>query len=159
MRVGLDEYEAMDSWLAGCWFKCLLAEAYAKAGLREAALRALDGALAIARRTGDHSYLAEVYRLQGEIILSDGGIAAMQEAEDLFAQSLDTARKQGALSWELRTAVSLARLWRETGNHAQAADLLVPIVSNFSEGFLTLDLKQAVQLVQELGEAQADAVR
>jgi class 3 adenylate cyclase/predicted ATPase len=163
MRVGLDEYEAMDSWLAGCWFRCLLAEAYAKAGLREAALRALDGALATARRTGDHSYLAEVYRLQGEITLAESSAASVHDAEDLFALSLDTARKQGALSWELRTAVSLARLWQSAGRSEQAAELLMPIVGKFSEGFLTPDLKQAIQLVKELGadidRQHADPVR
>ncbi|MBR0831010.1 AAA family ATPase [Bradyrhizobium manausense] len=152
MRVGLDEYEAMDSWLAGCWFKCLLAEAYAKAGLRDAALRALDGALAVARRTGDHSYLAEVYRLQGEITLAAGGADSLRDAEDLFELSLDTARKQSALSWELRTAISRARLWRDAGKGEQAAGLLVPIVARFSEGFLTPDLKQAAQL---LGDVEA----
>ena len=151
MRFGLDEYEAMDSWLAGCWFRCLLAEAYAKVGMRDAALRALDGALATARRTGDHSYLAEVYRLQGEITLSDGEPASVQEAEDLFGLSLETARKQGALSWELRTAVSLARLSHEAGKREHASLLLVPIVDKFSEGFYTPDLKQAMQLVNEIG--------
>jgi predicted ATPase len=151
MRFGLDEYEAMDSWLAGCWFRCLLAEAYAKVGMRDAALRALDGALATARRTGDHSYLAEVYRLQGEITLSDGDPASVQEAEDLFGLSLEIARKQGALSWELRTAVSLARLSLEAGKREHARLLLVPIVGKFSEGFYTPDLKQAMQLVNELG--------
>lgn len=151
MRFGLDEYEAMDSWLAGCWFRCLLAEAYAKVGMRDAALRALDGALATARRTGDHSYLAEVYRLQGEITLSDGDPASVREAEDLFAQSLATARKQGALSWELRTAVSLARLSLEAGRREDASLLLAPVVGKFGEGFNTPDLKQAMQLVTELG--------
>ncbi|MBR0716864.1 AAA family ATPase [Bradyrhizobium liaoningense] len=154
MRLGLDEYEAMDSWLAGCWFKCLLAEAYAKAGLRDAALRALDGALAVARRTGDHSYLAEVYRLQGEITLAEGGTASLRDAEDLFELSLDIARKQSALSWELRTAISLARLWRDGGKREQAAGLLVPVVAQFSEGFLTPDLKQAAQLLRDVEAGQ-----
>ena len=119
--------------------------------MRDAALRALDGALATARRTGDHSYLAEVYRLQGEITLSDGDAASVPEAEDLFSLSLEIARKQGALSWELRTAVSLARLWYETGRREHASLLLVPVVGKFSEGFYTPDLKQAMQLVNELG--------
>jgi predicted ATPase len=154
MRVGLDEYEAMDSWLAGCWFKCLLAEAYAKAGLRDAALRALDGAHAIARRTGDHSYLAEVYRLQGEITLAEGGTSSYRDAEDLFELSLDIARKQNALSWELRTAISLARLWRDGGKREQAAGLLAPVVARFSEGFLTTDLKQAAQLLDDVEAGQ-----
>jgi predicted ATPase len=119
--------------------------------MRDAALRSLDGALATARRTGDHSYLAEVYRLQGEITLSDGNPASVQEAEDLFELSLETARKQGALSWELRTAISLARLSYDAGKREHASLLLLPIVGKFNEGFLTPDLKQAMQLVRELG--------
>ena len=70
MRSALDEYEAMDSWLASCWFRSLLANAYMRAGRPDAALRALDDALAVARRTGDHFFLAEIYRLQGEITLA-----------------------------------------------------------------------------------------
>jgi len=132
--------------------------------MRDAALRALDGALATARRTGDHSYLAEVYRLQGEITMSDGDPASVQEAEDLFALSLETARKQGALSWELRTAVSLARLSHQAGKREHASLLLLPIVGKFSEGFYTPDLKQAMQLLSELGGdvpvlEQADAMK
>jgi predicted ATPase len=69
----------------------------------------------------------------------------------LFELSLETARKQGALSWELRTAVSLARLSHETGKREHATLLLLPIVGKFNEGFLTPDLKQAMQLVHELG--------
>jgi len=88
----------------------------------------------------------------------------VQEAEDLFSLSLETARKQGALSWELRTAVSLARLSHSAGKREHASLLLVPIVGKFSEGFLTPDLKQAMQLVHELaGDApvcqQADPVK
>jgi predicted ATPase len=158
MRLGLDQYEAMDSWLAGCWFRCLLAEAYARAGLRDAALRALDGALAVARRTGDHSYLAEVYRLQGEITLAEGGAASAGDGEDLFRLSLEIARKQGALSWELRTAVSMARLWQASGRREQATQLLRPVVAKFSEGLLTPDLKQAVELMRELGMEETAAV-
>ena len=88
----------------------------------------------------------------------------MQEAEELFGLSLETARKQGALSWELRTAVSLARLSHDAGKREHAMLLLVPIVDKFSEGFYTPDLKQAMQLVNELGgdapvREPVDAVR
>jgi predicted ATPase len=73
----------------------------------------------------------------------------------MFGLSLEIARKQGALSWELRTAVSLARLWHEADRREPASLLLVPIVGRFSEGFYTPDLKQAMLLVNELG---ADAL-
>jgi predicted ATPase len=151
MRAGLDGYEAMDSWLASCWFRSLLANGFSKAGRPDAALRALDDALAISERTGDRFFLAEIYRLQGEITFNRGGPAAVSDAEDCYNRSLKVAREQNALSWELRTAVSLARLWRDVGKHQQAADLLLPIVRRFKEGFLTADVKEAVQLMNELG--------
>jgi class 3 adenylate cyclase/predicted ATPase len=150
MRAGLDGYEAMDSWLACCWFRSLLASAYAKAGLPDAALRALDGAAAIARRTGDHFFLAELTRMQGEIIFHEGGRTAATEAENLFLKSLDIAQEQNALSWELRTATSLARLWQSVGRRAQAADLLLPTLNQFSEGLSTPDMREAIELAHQL---------
>jgi class 3 adenylate cyclase/predicted ATPase len=158
MRSALNEYEAMGSWLASCWFRSLLANAYTRAGRPDAALRALDDALAIAKRTGDHFFLAEIYRLQGEITLAHNESGSTGEAEELFHRSLEVARKQKALSWELRTAVSLARLWRGAGKRQQAADLLSPIGGKFKEGFLTSDLREAVQLMNELGVSSPDSV-
>jgi class 3 adenylate cyclase/predicted ATPase len=150
MRTGLEGYEAMDSWLASCWFRSLLAIGYTRAGQPDAALRALDDALAIAKRTGDHFFLAEIYRLQGEITFTQGGPTAVTDAEDYYNRSLEVARRQKSLSWELRTSVSLARLWRDVGKRQQAADLLLPIGSKFTEGFLTTDVKEAVELMDEL---------
>ena len=150
MRAGLDGYEAQDSWLACCWFRSLLAQGYARASLPDAALRALDEALAIARRTGDHFYLAELYRLQGEINLAHAGPAAASDAEALFARSLEVAHAQSARSWELRATTSLARLWRYAGKHEEAANLLLPILRSFKEGVLTQDVTEAVALVNEL---------
>jgi class 3 adenylate cyclase/predicted ATPase len=150
MRAGLEGYAAMDSWLACCWFTSLLAGAYAKAGLPDAARRALDSAAAIARRTGDHFFLAELYRMQGELIFSEGGRTAATEAENLLLKSLDIAQEQNALSWELRTATSLARLWQTVGRRAQAADLLLPTLRQFSEGLSTPDMRDAIQLAHQL---------
>ena len=150
MRTGLEGYEAMDSWLASCWFRSLLASAYARAGLPDAALRALDSAAAIARRTGDHFFLAELTRMQGEIVFHERGRSAASEAENLFLKSLDIAQEQNALSWELRTATSLARLWQSVGRRAQAADILLPTLSQFSEGLSTPDMREAMQLAHQL---------
>ena len=150
MRTGLEGYEAMDSWLASCWFRSLIAGAYVKAGLPDAALRGLDGAAAIARRTGDHFFLAELYRMQGEIIFNEGGRKSATDAENLFLKSLDIAQEQNALSWELRTATSLARLWQAVGRRAQAADLLLPTLRQFNEGPSTPDMREAVQLAHQL---------
>jgi predicted ATPase len=129
----------------------MLASAYVRAGLPEAALRALDGALAVARRTGDHFYLAEIYRLQGEITLAQGGLTAAPDGEQLLQQALDVAREQNALSWELRSAISLARLQRDTGRHDQAAQLILPVCRKFGEGYQTDDMSEAARLMDELG--------
>jgi two-component SAPR family response regulator len=109
--------------------------------------------LAVAKRTGDHFYLAEIYRLQGESIRAHAGPAA--DSEELFLQSLEVAREQNARSWELRTAISLARLWRDTDKHEQAADLLVPVVGRLREGLSTLDVKEAIALANELDMASS----
>ena len=153
MRSGLDGYEAQDSWLASCWFRSLLAQGHARAGRPEAALRALDEALAIAGRTGDHFFLAENFRLQGEITLAQVGRAAASDVEAMFKRSLRTARAQNASSWELRTATSLARLWRDGGRHDEAADLLFPVLQAFEQGLLTPDVTEAVKLANELKPA------
>jgi class 3 adenylate cyclase/predicted ATPase len=150
MRSGLDGYEAQDSWLASCWFRSLLAQGHARAGRGDAALRALDEALAIARRTGDHFYLAENYRLQGDVTLAQMGLGAAADVEALFKRSLQVARAQDARSWELRTATSLARLRRDVGRHGEAADVLLPILRSVKEGLLTLDVTEAVALANEL---------
>jgi predicted ATPase len=150
MRAGLDGYEAQDSWLASPWFRSLLAQGHVRCGRSDAALRALDEALAIARRTGDHFFLAENYRLQGRITLAQIGLAAAADVEALFKRSLQVARGQEARSWELRTATSLARLWRDLGRHEEAADLLLPIVRSLREGLLTPDATEAIALANEL---------
>jgi class 3 adenylate cyclase/predicted ATPase len=150
IRAGLDAYEAMESGLACPWFRSLLANAYVRAGRADAALRALDDAVAIAERTGERSHLAEIYRLQGEITYTHRGPEAAGETEACYKRSLEVCRKQEAVSWELRTAVSLARLWRDAGKRQDAADLLAPICGRFKQGFDTLDLKEAVQMMSEL---------
>jgi class 3 adenylate cyclase/predicted ATPase len=150
MRAGLDGYAAMDSWLASSWFTSLPANAYSRAGQPDAAFRALDDALAISKRTGEDFYLAEIYRLQGEITLTHGGPTALSDAEACFNHALSVARQQKALSLELRTGVSLARLWRDAGKREEAADLLRPIAGKFKEGFLTPNVREAVQLMNEL---------
>jgi predicted ATPase len=74
----------------------------------------------------------------------------MMVIEACFDQSLDIARDQGAKFWELRTAVSRSRYWRDQGKRQQARDLLAPIYGWFTEGFDTLDLKEAKALLNEL---------
>jgi predicted ATPase len=92
---------------------------------------------------------AEVHRIAGEVALRlpDGNAA---RAEDYFERGLAVARQQQAKSWELRAAMSLARLWRSQGKVQQARELLAPVYGGFTEGFDTRDLKEAKALLEEL---------
>jgi predicted ATPase/DNA-binding winged helix-turn-helix (wHTH) protein len=112
----------------------------------------LVGAEAIARaETGRAGWCAaEILRAKGEIILKDGASDAAFAAETLFRRSLETARQQEALSWELRAATSLARLWRDQERVREAHDLLMPIYARFTEGFGTADLIMARTLLEQL---------
>jgi predicted ATPase len=76
--------------------------------------------------------------------------SATANGEDSFREALDWARRQGALSWELRAATSLARLRRDQGKVQQARELLAPVYGWFTEGFDTRDLKEAKALLAEL---------
>ena len=77
-------------------------------------------------------------------------------AEDLFGQALDRARRQGALSWELRAATSLARLLRDQGRSDDATTVLQPVYDRFTEGFGTADLTSARTLLLELSDVRRD---
>jgi len=74
------------------------------------------------------------------------------EAEAHFGRALANAREQKAQSWELRAAMSMERLWRDQGKRQQAQDLLAPVYGWFTEGFDTLDLKEAKTLLDELAQ-------
>ena len=76
--------------------------------------------------------------------------SAPDRAETSYRRAIERARSQEAKSWELRAATSLARLWRDQGKPAAAHDLLAPVCGWFTEGFDTLDLKEAKALLEEL---------
>ena len=96
---------------------------------------------------------SELLRIEAESILKDAGSYSTGTIEALFRRSLDSAREQGALSWELRTATSLARFWRRQDRGREAHALLVPIYGRFTEGFETADLAKARSLLGELTES------
>jgi predicted ATPase len=100
--------------------------------------------------TKERLWEAEVHRIAGEVsLLSPEPDAA--KAETYIASALAVAREQRAKSWELRTAMSMARLWRDQGKQQQARDLLAPVYGWFTEGFDTLDLKLAEKLLDAPG--------
>jgi predicted ATPase len=107
----------------------------------------LDDALQIAERTGERWFAAELNRHKGHLLLRQGHSDA---AEQLYRKALRIAQEQAAKLWELRAAVSLARLWKEQSRRAEARDLLAPVYSWFTEGFDTADLKEAKGLLYEL---------
>ena len=101
--------------------------------------------------TKETTFEAEIRRLAGEIaLLSPERDAA--KAEAYFERAITIAREQQARSWELRAAMSMARLWRDQGKRQQAHDLLAPVYGWFTEGFDTLDLKEAKALLEQLTE-------
>jgi predicted ATPase len=98
----------------------------------------------------------ELLRLKGELLLLQSAPAAVETAEGLFRQALDEARRQDALSWQLRAATSLARVLRSQGRADDATACLRPIYDRFTEGFGTADLIAAKLLLDELGDARRD---
>ena len=92
---------------------------------------------------------AEVNRVAGEIALKSPQ-PDTAKAETYFERALAVARQQQARSWELRAAMSMARLWRDQGKRDEARDLLAPVYGWFTEGFDTFDLKEAKALLDEL---------
>jgi predicted ATPase len=126
-----------------------LARAYSELGQFDEAWRCIGEAMTAAETTKEKWYEAEVHRMAGEIVLmSPEADAARAEAH--FERALAIAREQQAKSWELRAAMSMARLWRDQGKRQQAHDLLAPVYGWFTEGFDTLDLKEAKAVLDEL---------
>jgi len=125
----------------------MLAYTYGKAGQPEEGLRRLAEAAEIAETTQDRWAEAELCRLRGDLLLATGRAL---EAENSFRQALSVARRQNGRLWELRVAVSLARLLHSEGRNEEARTLLEPIYGWFTEGFDTRDLTEAKALLQEL---------
>jgi predicted ATPase len=151
MRQGMTAWQATGTEVDRTYYLALLAEGYGKTGQAEAGLHVLAEALAVIEAIEERYYEAELYRLQGELLLE---CAAEQytEAETCFRHALAVARRQQAKSWELRAAMSLSRLWQQQGKQAAAHKLLAPIYSWFTEGFETADLQEAKALLQGLKE-------
>jgi predicted ATPase len=127
----------------------LLAEAYGRAGHPEAGLSCLVEAVTRVAATEERWWEAEVYRLQGELLLRLPR-PDIPQATACLHQALDVARRQQARSLELRAAMSLSRLWQQQGKRAEAHALLAPIYSWFTEGFDTADLQEAKALLEAL---------
>jgi predicted ATPase len=147
MQQGLATWHAMGSEVFQPYGLALLAKASAKVGQPEAGLKLLAEALAVTNDRGERRWEAELYRLQGELLLALS-VEKHSEAETCLHQALDIARRQQAKSLELRAAMSLTRLWQQQSKRVEAYDLLAPIYGWFTEGFDTADLQEAKALLE-----------
>jgi tetratricopeptide (TPR) repeat protein len=126
----------------------LLARACRRAGQFDEGLAALEQAFAESRKNKERWWDAELHRLRGELLWSQGADA--DEVEAAFYRSIEIAQSQQAKSLELRAATSLARLWQAAGRSDAARQLLVPLYGWFTEGFDTPDLQTAQSLIAQL---------
>jgi predicted ATPase len=150
LRAGLGEPGAAGS--APRLFTFLIAEALGRAGQIAEGLAAIEEAIVRSERAEERWVIAELLRIKGELVLLQGAPGAATAAEVHFRQALEWARRQGALSWELRAATSLAGMWRSQGRRKAARELLTPVFDRFTEGFDTADLKATKALLDELAK-------
>jgi predicted ATPase len=130
-------------------FLTYLASVYAELGQFDDARRSIDEAITAIETTKETWRAVETHCAAGQIEL-ESPEHDLAKAETYFESALSVARQQQAKSWELRAAMSMARLWRDQGKRKQARELLAPVYGWFTEGFDTLDLKDAKALLDEL---------
>ena len=165
MRQGLATWQHTGAELEKSYWLALLAEGYGRGGQVEAGLRTLEECFASVAKTGECWWEAELHRLKGELLLLQSRGSALQsamssqtagsrtldaKAETSFHQALTLAHRREAKALELRAASSLSRLWQRQGKRREARALLAPIYGWFTEGFDTVDLREAKTLLDEL---------
>jgi ATP/maltotriose-dependent transcriptional regulator MalT len=128
-----------------------LAACLGEAGAITAGLATADAALARCRSRDEGWYLAELLRIRGDLLVRPGSDQSVAAAEDSFREALEVARAQGALVWELRAALSLARFRMTQGRRDEAIGVLRPVYDRFTEGFGTVDLRAARTLLEATG--------
>jgi predicted ATPase len=149
MTSGITAFRSTGSTLWMPWYLAELARAYAQLDRFDDAWRCIGEAMAAMDTTKERWREADIHRIAGEIALTSPE-RNVAKAEACFERALAIACEQKAKSWELRAAMSMARLWREQGKRDEAREILAPVYGWFTEGFDTLDLKQAKALLDEL---------
>ena len=145
---GLDNYKSIGAETSKGHHLSSLAEAQGAVGQLEQGLDTLEQTLGHVERSGERFGETDIYRVKGDLLLLSGDSDGRAEA--CYHQSLEIARQQSAKSWELRSAMSLARLWQKQGKVAEDRELLAGIYGWFTEGFDTPDLIDAKALLEEL---------
>ena len=151
LTSGITAYRSTGSTLFLPFYLSNLAHAYAELGQFDNAWRCVGEAMTAVEATNERWVEAEINRVAGEIALKSPEPNRVK-AEAYFERALAVARAQQARSWELRAAMSVARLWRDQGKRDAARDLLAPVYGWFTEGFDTLDLKEAKALLEGLAQ-------
>jgi predicted ATPase/DNA-binding winged helix-turn-helix (wHTH) protein len=159
LRGALDTCERTGWTICYPEFLGALAEALAGLGQFTEALATIDRALAMADRGGERWFVAELQRIKGELLLHEPGDESNSAAEYCFSAALEVAREQGALSWELRGALSFARLRVRQDRQDDARQILVPVYNRFTEGFETPDLRSASAMLQSLPSRPVNIAR
>ena len=149
LNSGFAAFRSTATTLYVPFFSMYLAVAYAELNELDNAWRCINETIAAIDGTKERWCEAEVNRIAGEISLKSPQLDTAK-AEEYFEHALAVARQQQAKSWELRAAMSMARLWRDQGKRDEARNLLAPVYGWFTEGFDTLDLKEAKALLEEL---------
>jgi predicted ATPase/DNA-binding winged helix-turn-helix (wHTH) protein len=155
LQRGIDELRDAGVTVSYTLFLGAVARGLAGSGRLTEGLASVNAALAHASRNEELWYLPELLRIKGAIVVGDSVPGGTAMAEDLFLNSLDVARQQGALSLELRCATSVASVWHDQGRNSEARALLGPVYDRFTEGFETLDL-QSAKAVLDLLRSHAD---
>jgi len=149
INSGITTYRSTGSRVYLPFFLAHLSRAHAELGQFDDAWRCIGEAITAVETTNERWYEPEINRIKGEIALKLPQLGSVQ-AGAYFERALTVARTQQAKSWELRAAMSMARLWRDQGKPQQARDLLAPVYGWFTEGFNTSDLKEAKALLDTL---------
>jgi predicted ATPase len=149
INAGISAYRSTGASVVMPLLLSYLAKAHAELGQFDDAWRCIGEATSAVATTKERWCEAEVYRTAGEIASLSSQLNAAK-AEGYFQRTLTVARQQQAKSWELRAAMSLARVWRDQGKVQQARELLAPVYGWFTEGFDTRDLKEAKALLDAL---------
>ena len=159
LRYELEQGSGVTSHTRYDAFLAELAQALGRLGHVADGLATIDHALKRTERTGGRWYLAELLRVKGDLLLAEGGRYAAQKAEDHFQRALEWARRQAVPSWELRAALSFARLRIAEARWPEARQILGPVYRRFSEGFGTADLAAARALLDASPSRRVEADR
>ena len=153
LQKALDKCDQTGWRICNAEFLGVLAQGLAGLGQVDMALVTVDKALARAEQSGERYSVPELLRIKGEVVLQQAANAGQSAAEDCLLGAIAAAQEQGALFWELRAALSLARLRTNQNRQDEANHILGPVYDQFTEGFEAADLRQAKSLLEQLAMA------